>query len=462
MHYSKYVPSWIVDAVIYHIYPLGFFGAPKFGHDEHGKVTNRLESIRQYYKHFQELGINTIQFGPVFESGSHGYDTTDYFVIDHRLGTNALFKEIVAELHNLGIRVIVDGVFNHVGREFHSFKDIKLKKQQSSKKNWHLIDFNSNNSFNDGFSYKDWEGHQELVQLNLSDNEVKEYLFNVSKYWLGEIGIDGWRLDVAYQIDVKFWKEFRKISKEINKESVLIGELVHGEYTTWVGEDRLDSGTDYQVHKSIWSSINSVNMYELKNVIDIAFNDQGRHKDLLLMNFLGNHDTNRIASVIKREQLIPAFLILLTIHGYPKIYYGDELAVQGKKTNYSDEGIRKPMIDLTNQWPEFGKELFEHVKQFIQLRKQLPALRYGSIKPVDPFNWDPNIIIYHRETSTQKIIVIINTQEKERTVSIAVKLSDSNIKFVDYLNGMDSFEVNNDKINQIKCYSYWGRILVQS
>ena len=460
MYFTKYVPSWLNDAIIYHIYPLGFFGAPKFSANEPGKVINRFENIRNYYNHFLELGINTIQFGPIFESVSHGYDTTDYFVIDHRLGTNELFKEIVAELHDLGIRVIVDGVFNHVGREFKSFIDIKENRQYSTKKNWHFIDFNGNNSYNDGFSYQDWEGYQELVRLNLSNNEVKDYFFDVCKFWLGDIKIDGWRLDVAYQIDVEFWKEFRKVCKEINSNSVLIGELVHGDYTKWVGEDRLDSGTDYQVQKSIWSSIKSVNMYELKNVIDIAYNKRGRHKDLLMMNFLGNHDTNRIASVIKTEQLIPAFLILLTLHGYPKIYYGDELAVRGEKTAHSDDEIRKPMIDLADQWPEFGKELFKNIQQFITIRKDIPALRYGTIAFIDPIDWDPTIIIYSRETSTQKVIIIVNTQEQTKSVSIMVKVANRKAKFIDYLNKREEFIVTNNKIEKIIIYPHWGRIML--
>ena len=315
LKHESYVPQWLKDAIIYHIYPLGFFGAPPTGIDEIGKTSNRLETIRNYYYHFKELGINTIQFGPLFESASHGYDTIDHFTIDHRLGTNELFREIINELHAMGFRVVIDGVFNHVGRDFHSFRDVLINREQSLKRDWHFIDFKKESKYKDGFGYENWEGHDELVKLNLLNVEVQNYIFDVCNYWLGEVGIDGWRLDVSYQIDVDFWKKFRKVCKSISKDKVLIGEMIHGDYTKWVGEDRLDSGTDYQVHKSIWSAIQSNNMYELKNVVNISYNSGGRHENLFLMNFLGNHDTNRIASMLPQEQLIPALLILITLHG---------------------------------------------------------------------------------------------------------------------------------------------------
>lgn len=459
--YDSYVPHWLKDSIFYHIYPLGFFGAPSRGIDENGKTINRLEIIRNYYNHFKELGINTIQFGPLFESASHGYDTSDFFTIDHRLGTNELFRDIINELHSMGIRVVIDGVFNHVGRNFFSFKDVLANKEQSLKKNWHFIDFKNDKSYKDGFGYETWEGHEELVKLNLSNADVQNYIFDVCKYWIGEVGIDGWRLDVSYQIDVDFWKKFRMVCKSINKDAVLIGEMIHGDYTTWIGEDRLDSGTDYQVHKSIWSAIQSNNMYELKNVVNIAFNEGGRHEELFMMNFLGNHDTNRIASILPQEQLIPAFLILFTLHGYPKIYYGDELALQGKKTKNSDAGVRQPMINLTSDWPEFGHELFNNIKLFINLRKKFPVLRYGIIKMIDQSKWDPSIIIFIRQTPEQLALILINTQNDEKIVDIPLKdLNINDQKFFDVLNNNEPFVVQNNFIQSLKCYPYWGRILM--
>ena len=217
MESIHYIPEWVKKSIFYHIYPFGFFGAPKYGNTE-SEITPRLEIIRNYYPHFDELGINVVQFGPIFESDSHGYDTADFMKIDHRLGTNDLFKEIVEELHQRNIRVIVDGVFNHVGRNFDSFKDIQKYREKSWRKHWHFIDFKGNNPFNDGFDYKNWEGHYSLVKLNLLEPDVRDYIFSVSKYWLGEIGIDGWRLDVAYQIPRKFWRAFRKECKKIKPD----------------------------------------------------------------------------------------------------------------------------------------------------------------------------------------------------------------------------------------------------
>ncbi|GAG88444.1 unnamed protein product, partial [marine sediment metagenome] len=209
MEKLHYIPDWVKNGIIYHIYPYGFFNTPKLNEMD-SEINNRLEKIRDYYSHFQKLGVNIIQFSPIFESISHGYDTTDYMRIDRRLGTNEMFKEIVDELHSLNIKVIVDGVFNHVGREFESFKDVQENRENSQKKQWHFINFSGNSPNNDGFDYKNWEGHYGLVKLNLSNLDVKNFIYSVCKYWLGEIGIDGWRLDVAYQISKDFWREFRQ------------------------------------------------------------------------------------------------------------------------------------------------------------------------------------------------------------------------------------------------------------
>ncbi|UCE14569.1 MAG: alpha-amylase, partial [Candidatus Heimdallarchaeota archaeon] len=162
MESIEYVPDWVKRAIFYHIYPLGFLGAPKHNNANTNAI-NRLEEIRSYYTHFQNLGVNVIQFGPLFESLSHGYNTVDYTRIDSRLGTNDLFKELVRELHSLNIRVIVDGVFNHVGRDFFSFKDIRQNREKSDYLNWHMINFRGNTPYNDGFDYQTWEGHYGLV-----------------------------------------------------------------------------------------------------------------------------------------------------------------------------------------------------------------------------------------------------------------------------------------------------------
>jgi len=463
MENISYVPEWVKQGIIYHIYPFGFFDVPYHAGDE-PQTVNRLEKIRNFYSHFQELGVNIIQFGPIFESVSHGYDTTDYMKIDHRLGTNALFKKVVNELHDMGIRVIVDGVFNHVGRKFFSFKDVQTHKQNSSKQGWHYIDFSHShrNPLNDGFDYKTWEGHYELVKLNLDNPEVRKYLFDMVKYWMGEIGIDGWRLDVAYLIGNNFWSEFKQVCKSIKFDCFLVGELIHNPYSKWIGPDLLDAGTGYQVYKSIYNSINENNLFELKAVLEQSFHPQwGQNRNITLMNFLGNHDTTRIRSILKDERyVIPAFLILYTLNGIPKIYYGDEFGLKGKIIpNKSDREVRRPMPSLNSQWDSLGTSIFENVKKFIQIRKNNHALIYGNLIAVWADNTKSNVIAYLRQSSRQIILVIVSMSFQSQHIKIPLwNLNLEGVRFRDLLNNSEEFHGFKNHL-EIEIPGCWGRIL---
>ncbi len=460
MENISYIPEWVKNSTIYHIYPFGFFGAPKFG-DMESETTPRLELIRKFYPHFDELGINVVQFGPIFESVSHGYDTTDFMKIDHRLGSNDLFKEIVEELHQRNIRVIVDGVFNHVGRNFNSFKDVQKYKEKSWRLHWHFIDFNSNNPFNDGFDYKNWEGHYSLVKLNLLEPDVREYIFSVSEYWLREIGIDGWRLDVAYQIPRTFWREFRKKCKTIKPDCFLIGEMIHGPYGKWVGPDLLDAGTGYQVNKSIWSGFNSNNLYELKAVLEQNFNPNfGLNKGILLVNFLGNHDLTRIRSQLSNENsLFPAFLFLFTTNGLPKIYYGDEIGLKGEKTETSDDSVRQMMILKKDDWPDRGQEIFDHVKLCIRLRKAHHSLQYGNLTSLYA---DDSTIAFLRKSSKETMLIVLSASENTKSCSIPLwNLNLDGRFFQEQLTqgGKKEYRVVKNKLFIDELYPSWGRVL---
>ena len=460
MEHLTYIPEWTKTAIVYHIYPLGFFGAPKYGRDESGTI-NRLLEIRNFYDHFKKLGVNVIQFGPLFESVSHGYDTVDYMKIDHRLGSNDLFKEIISELHELNIRVLIDGVFNHVSREFNSFKDVQVNREKSNFQHWHFIDFSKDNPYGDGFDYKNWEGYYNLVKLNLNEKDVRDYLFSVVNYWLKEIGIDGWRLDVAYLISPNFWREFREICKKAKPDCVLIGEMIHGPYDKWVGPELLDVGTGYQVYKSIWSAINSNNMYELKAILERSFHKEwGLFKDITLLNFLGNHDSTRIRSILKDDKfLFPAFLFLLTTNGIPKIYYGDEIGLTGVKTEYSDDDVRQPMPKSSANWPALGNNIFRNVQKFIEIRKKNHALTHGDLTPVFA---DNNILAFIRQSTKQTLLIVINSslEKTERTIPLWNQNLDG-YEFEELLEqgGNKKFTVINNQLHISELYPCWGRIL---
>ena len=460
MERVNYIPNWAKTSIIYHIYPLGFFGAPKYGKDEN-RESNRLAEIRNFYDHFKKLGINVIQFGPLFESVSHGYDTIDYMKIDHRLGNNDMFKQIVSELHDMNIRVLLDGVFNHVSREFASFKDIKAYREKSSRKHWHFVDFSRDNPYNDGFDYQNWEGHYELVKLNLHEQEVRDYLFSISKYWLQEIGIDGWRLDVAYLVDPNFWREFRQACKKASPDCFLIGEMIHGPYDKWIGPELLDAGTGYQVYKSIWSAINNNNLYELKSILERSFHPEwGLYKNITLINFLGNHDCTRIRSILKDDRYIfPAFLFLFTTNGIPKIYYGDEIGLMGVKTEDSDEGVRGPMPKSFSEWPSMGNDIFKNIQKFVQMRKNNHALIYGDLTPVFA---DNNVLVFTRRSTKQTLLIIIDTNLEQTEKIIPLWNQNFNgFKFVELLEqgGEKEFYVRNNQLRISELYPCWGRIL---
>ncbi len=461
MEHISYIPDWVKHGIFYHIYPLGFFNAPKYNENESTTV-NRLVNIRDYYDHFKKLNINTIQFGPIFESVSHGYDTIDYMKIDRRLGTNEFFKEIVSELHERGIRVILDGVFNHVSREFDAFKDIQQYREKSWRKHWHFIDFSKNSPYNDGFDYKNWEGHYELVKLNLNEKDVRDHLFSVVSYWLKEVNIDGWRLDVAYQISSDFWHEFRRVCKSAKQDCFLVGEMIHGPYTKWVGPDLLDAGTGYQVYKSIWSAFNSNNMHELKSVLERSFHSEwGLFKETALLNFLGNHDTTRICSILNEERYIyPAFIFLFTTNGVPKIYYGDEIGMLGVKEEHSDDALRKPMPRSGGSWPQDGGAIFECVQKLIHLRKNNHGLIYGDLTPVYAEN---NVLAFLRRSSTQTILVIISNNLQTVTKKIPLwNLNLDGSRFTELLEqgGQKEFTVQNNHL-QAELFPCWGRVLLK-
>ncbi|HEC24241.1 MAG TPA: alpha-amylase, partial [Chloroflexi bacterium] len=215
---SGWPPEWARRAIFYHIHPLGFFDAPPVN-DRSSAPVPRLAELRRWYDHIAGLGVTAIYFGPLFESLTHGYDTVDYFQVDRRLGDIALLRQIVDELHGRGVRVILDGVFNHTGREFFAFQDIRRNGRASRYQDWYFINWAADSDYGDGFAYEYWADDRGLPRLNLDNPNVRAYFFEVARMWLGDVGVDGWRLDVAYEIGPSFWWEFRRVCKEVRPDS---------------------------------------------------------------------------------------------------------------------------------------------------------------------------------------------------------------------------------------------------
>ena len=240
--------KWYEEAVFYHIYPLGLLGAPKT-HTEEGTV-HRLRKLHPWVEHMRELGVTAVYIGPLFESTSHGYDTKDYRQVDSRLGDNEDFKSFVACCHENGIRVVVDGVFNHTGREFFAFQDIQKNREQSAYRSWYQdVNFGGNSPYNDGFWYRAWRDCYELANLNLWEPGVKNYLLDTVRFWIDEFDIDGIRLDCADCLQFDFMKELRWATDEKKEDFWLMGEVIHGDYSRWVSKEMLHSVTNYELWK---------------------------------------------------------------------------------------------------------------------------------------------------------------------------------------------------------------------
>ena len=369
--------AWYEEAVFYHIYPLGLTGAP-FEND-YNETVHRINELYPWVDHIKRIGCKGLYIGPLFESKTHGYDTTDYYRLDRRLGNNEDLKNFVSYCHEKGIKVVLDGVFNHTGRDFFAFKDIQEYRENSWKKDWYQnVNFWSNNEFNDGFSYDNWGGYNTLVKLNLFNPEVRNYLLDVVRYWVREFDIDGLRLDTADVLNFDFMKELRLLANEIKEDFWLMGEVIHGEYHRWVNENTLNSVTNYHLHKALYSGHNDHNYFEIAHTIRRQ-RDMGLGNKVHLYNFVDNHDVERIYSKLNNKEHFPLVHIMLyTLPGIPSLYYGSEFGIEGKKERYSDDSIR-PQLDLKQLLSEDNKHL-KLIEKLTRIHNEYKQLSYGDYR----------------------------------------------------------------------------------
>ena len=413
----------IKNAVFYHIYPLGFCG-----------VINNRKSISsasgfnkfddKWINHLKNMGINAIYFGPIFQSSYHGYDTIDYLKIDERLGTNSDFKNIVSKLHANNIRVIIDGVFNHVGREFWAFVDVKNNKSNTQYSSWFNIDFNGNSNYNDGFYYEGWEGHYDLVKLNLYNKDVKCYLLHVVEEWINEFDIDGIRLDVAYLLDKDFIKELRFTTNKLKNDFWLMGEMIHGDYNSIVSPEMLHSATNYELYKGLYSSHNDKNYFEIAYSLNRQFGEYGIYKNLTLYNFVDNHDVNRIATIINDKRYLKnIYTLLFTIPGIPSIYYGSEWGIEGDRS-ITDLNLRPELSidDFYNN--EKSKNLEDFITKLITIRKNNKELTLGIYKEFIVKNKQ---FAFGRYLNDNWIIILLNLDDKEESIELNAPFKNSTI-----------------------------------
>ena len=373
------IMAWYDEAVFYHIYPLGLTGAPK--QNAYEKPVHRLNTLLPWITHIHNLGCNALYIGPLFESVGHGYETTDYKKLDSRLGTNEDLTDFVKECHRQGIRVILDGVFNHTGRDFFAFKDIQKNRESSRYRDWYCnVNFWGNNEYNDGFSYENWGGYNLLVKLNQRNPEVKDYICDVIRFWVKEFDIDGIRLDAADVLDFDFMKALRQTANEVKPEFWLMGEVIHGDYIRWVNERTLHSVTNYHLHKALYSGHNDHNYFEIAHTVKRLYEMGGNRPDgLKLYNFVDNHDVERIYTKLSNKaHFAPVHILMYTLPGIPSIYYGSEFGIEGKKEYGSDDSLR-PQLNLEDYKDAItSNPCTALIAALGKVRAAVPALSYGD------------------------------------------------------------------------------------
>lgn len=389
---------WAYESVFYQIYPLGFCGAP-FEND--GVLTPRIRKVIDWIPHIKNLGANAIYFSPVFESDTHGYNTRDFRKIDVRLGTNEDFADVCQALHKEGIKVVLDGVFNHVGRGFWAFQDVLEKRWDSPYKDWFHTSFDGNSNYNDGLWYEGWEGNYDLVKLNLCHPDVKQHIFDSIRSWVEEFDIDGLRLDVAYCLDENFVRELRAFCDSLKPDFFLVGEMLHGDYNRLMNDSMLHSATNYECYKGLFSSFNSMNMFEIIHSLLRQFGPEnwtlyrGKH----LLCFVDNHDVSRIASNLTNEQHLPLiYALCFGMPGIPCVYYGSEWGAKANKSE-GDPALRAcfdaPVENDLTAW----------ISKLAAAKKASNALNYGNFRSVVLTNRQ---CIFERKTDSERVLVAIN------------------------------------------------------
>lgn len=397
---------WAYESVFYQIYPLGFCGAP---YENDGVEEARILKVIDWIPHIQKLGANAIYFSPVFDSDTHGYNTRDYRRIDCRLGSNGDFKKVCDALHKEGIRVVLDGVFNHVGRGFWAFQDVLKNRENSPYKDWfYRIDFGGNSNYNDGLWYEGWEGNYDLVKLNLRNEAVITHILDSVKGWIDEFDIDGLRLDVAYCLDHDFVRRLRSFCDGYKNEFFLLGEMLHGDYNQMVNDGMLHSATNYECYKGLYSSFNSMNMFEINHSLLRQFGPENwtLYKGKHLLSFVDNHDVSRIASNLNNEKhLSLIYALMFGMPGIPCVYYGSEW---GAKANKSEGD---PALRACFEKPE-ENELTAYIAALAKAKRESAALNYGDFRSVVLTNKQ---CIFERKCDGERVLIAINADAESYT-----------------------------------------------
>jgi cyclomaltodextrinase / maltogenic alpha-amylase / neopullulanase len=413
-----------IGKFFYHIYPLGLCAAPR-ENDFSSPPLPRLDRLYPWLDHLQWLGADALYLGPLFESSTHGYDTADYYHLDRRLGTDQTLSAFSAGLHRRGLRLVLDGVFNHVGRHFWAFRDLLANGESSPYRDWFAgVRFDaapaapSRRAFGDRFAYEGWNGHFELVKLNLANPRVRSHLLGAVESWIQRFQIDGLRLDTADCLDFDFMAELSAFCRRLKPGFWLMGEVIHGDYRRWTAPGLLDSVTNYECYKGLWSSLNDRNYFEIAYALNRQSGPGGLYAGRTLYTFADNHDVERAASRLEDPAHLPLlYALLFSMPGLPSIYYGSEWGLPGRPAPASDAPLR-PALDLpaiAARPPHPG--LAETIARLATLRRDLPALREGSYHELHVASQQ---LAFLRQSAGQRVVVALNAAPAPAQVPISL------------------------------------------
>lgn len=453
---GMYTAGAALPRFVYHLFPLGAVGAPALN-DGSGPTAHHLDQLSGWIDRAADLGADTLLLGPVLESSGHGYDVADHMHIDRRLMSDDDFRRFADRVHASGLRLVIDGVFHHVGRRFPAFVDVQGDPAGSRFRDWFFIDLNGRSPFGDAFAYDGWNGFLDLVKLNHRNPQVRAHLFAAVRRWVQDLGVDGLRIDAADALPADFVAELSDVCRRLKQDFWLVGEAVHDDYHRWAGPGRLSTTTNYELYKGLWSCFNDANFFEIAWSLNRQSGPAGLYRDLELMTFVDNHDVDRIASRLTNPaHLYPLHLMLFAAPGIPAIYYGSERGISGRKRRETDADLR-PCLDPAGAWGEHS-DLEGVIRRLAALRKQLPSLDHGDYRPL---HVDHRQFAFLRSTRGEATVVAINAAATEAEVQLDLGKAGiaTPARLVDRLNGNRAFDVAADGRVGLKLDPTWGRIL---
>ncbi len=446
---------WSEQAVFYHIYPLGQCAAPRIN-DFVSPPQPRLDGLLPWLDQARALRANALYLGPVMESSAHGYDTADFFQVDRRLGDNAALARLAASARARGLRLVLEGVFHHVGRHFWAFRDVLAKGPASRFRDWFHLDFQGRSGYGDPFAYESWNGCQDLVKLNLGNPEVRSHLFEAVAAWLREYHLDGLRLDAADKLDLEFLRELSQHCRRLKPDFWLMGEVLAGDYRLWIDRGGLDAVTNYECYKGLYSSHRDGNYFEIGHSLRRQFADYGLYQGLNLYSFADNHDVARLASrLTDQAHLYPVYALLFTMPGLPSLYYGSEFGIAGVK-NQGDDWPLRPALDLEalrRQSPQ--PDLAPAIARLAGLRREEPALARGDYRELSLRH---SSLVFSRRSPEQWLVVAVSAEKAILRLDLALPGAGRGI-LRDLLNGGPELGVVGGKVKDLALWPCWARVL---